>query len=109
DPRRAAEPQWHVNQRQFGHAMTPISVLPGSLQPKSLPSMRTRRNSRGFTLIELLVALFIAAVMFAMGYGAINQALTTRGSIRRHQENLVQLEMAMRIMEQDFVQLAPRP
>jgi len=55
------------------------------------------------------VALFIAAVMFAMGYGAIDQALTTRGSIRRHQENLVQLETTMRVMEQDFVQLAPRP
>ncbi|MDE2050060.1 MAG: type II secretion system minor pseudopilin GspJ [Gammaproteobacteria bacterium] len=67
------------------------------------------RAPRGFTLIELLVALFIAAVMFAMGYGAINQALTTRGSIRRHQQNLVQLETAMRVIEQDFVQLAPRP
>jgi len=63
----------------------------------------------GFTLIELLVALFIAAIMFAMGYGAINQALQSRGSIRRHQESLVQLETAMRVMEQDFVQLAPRP
>lgn len=64
---------------------------------------------QGFTLIELLVALFIAAIMFAMGYGAINQALQSRGSIRRHQEDLVQLETAMRVMEQDFVQLAPRP
>lgn len=77
-------------------------------------SMRVQRvpttgASRGFTLIELLVALFIAAVMFAMGYGAINQALTTRGSIRRHQESLVQLETTMRVMEQDFVQLAQRP
>ncbi len=63
----------------------------------------------GFTLIELLVALFIAAIMFAMGYGAINQALQSKGSIRRHQESLVQLETAMRVMEQDFVQLAPRP
>ncbi len=76
---------------------------------ESRPRARPRRASRGFTLIELLVALFIAAVMFAMGYGAINQALTTRGSIRRHQEDLVQLETTMRIIEQDFVQLAPRP
>ena len=63
----------------------------------------------GFTLIELLVALFIAAVMFAIGYGAINQALQNRGMIRSHQQRLVQLEMTMQIMEQDFVQLAPRP
>lgn len=70
---------------------------------------RARRASPGFTLIELLVALFIAAVMFAMGYGAINQALQTRGSISRHQQNLVQLETTMRVIEQDFVQVAPRP
>lgn len=75
----------------------------------SLLRARAHRARSGFTLIELLVALFIAAVMFAMGYGAINQALTTRGSIRRHQQDLVQLETAMRVMEQDFVQLAPRP
>jgi general secretion pathway protein J len=71
----------------------------------------SRRPGRpgGFTLIELLVALFIAAVMFAIGYGAINQALQNRGTIRRHQQTLVQLESAMQIMEQDFVQIAPRP
>jgi general secretion pathway protein J len=64
---------------------------------------------RGFTLIELLVALFIAAIMFAIGYGAINQALQSRGSIRRNQRDLLQLQTAMSVMEQDFVQLAPRP
>ena len=31
-------------------------------------------RNRGFTLLELLVAMFIAAIMFAIGYGAINQA-----------------------------------
>jgi general secretion pathway protein J len=80
--------------------------------------MRARSRARcsrppglpgGFTLIELLVALFIAAVMFAIGYGAINQALQNRGTITRHQQSLVQLESAMQIMEQDFVQIAPRP
>jgi general secretion pathway protein J len=63
----------------------------------------------GFTLIELLVALFIAAIMFAIGYGTIEQALHNRGDIRRHQRQLVALQTAMRVMEQDFVQLAPRP
>jgi len=37
---------------------------------------------RGFTLIELLVAMFIAAIMFAMGYGAIRQALNTHESLK---------------------------
>ena len=77
--------------------------------PRSPACRCVRRIRGGFTLIELLVALFIAAIMFAMGYGAINQALQSRGSIRRHQESLVQLETTMRVMEQDFVQLAPRP
>ena len=79
------------------------------MTPMSLSQAASRRTRRGFTLIELLVALFIAAVMFAMGYGAINQALQSRGSIRRHQQSLLQLETAMRVLEQDFVQLAPRP
>ncbi|HWF99287.1 MAG TPA: type II secretion system minor pseudopilin GspJ [Steroidobacteraceae bacterium] len=69
----------------------------------------TAKQLRGFTLIELLVALFIAAIMFAIGYGAINQALQSRGNIRRDQRDLLQLQAAMNIMEQDFVQLAPRP
>jgi general secretion pathway protein J len=66
-------------------------------------------RSRGFTLIELLVALFIAALMFAMGYAAITQALTTEESLRRQQAHLLELQTAMRLMEQDFVQLASRP
>jgi general secretion pathway protein J len=64
---------------------------------------------RGFTLIELLVALFIAALMFAMGYGAITQALNSRDSLKQQQAHLLQLQTAVRVMEQDFVQLAPRP
>ena len=66
-------------------------------------------RTRGFTLIELLVALFIAAIMFAIGYGAIGQALHNRGSIRAHQKHLLALQRAVLVMEQDFVQLAPRP
>ena len=67
------------------------------------------RRPRGFTLIELLVALFIAAVMFAIGYGAIRQALTSHESLKDKQANLLELQNAVRVMEQDFVQLAPRP
>lgn len=66
-------------------------------------------RSRGFTLLELLVALFIAAVMFAMGYGAISQALTSRDSLKEQQAHLLELQTAVRTLEQDFVQLAARP
>ena len=74
-----------------------------------LKPMHARHAGGGFTLIELLVALFIAAIMFAMGYGAITQALHSRGSIRENQKRLLALQKTMLIMEQDFVQLAPRP
>ncbi len=68
-----------------------------------------RRPCAGFTLLELLVALFIAALMFAMGYGAISQAITTRDALKEKQARLIELQTALRVLEQDFVQLTPRP
>jgi general secretion pathway protein J len=68
-----------------------------------------RTRVRGFTLIELMVALFIAALMFAMGYGAIGQGFRNHDTLKEQQAHLVELQTAMRVMEQDFVQLTPRP
>src|SRR6201996_8865707 len=66
-------------------------------------------QQRGFTLLELLVAMFIAAIIFAMGYGAINQAVKHRIELQEKQARLLELQTAVRVIEQDFVQLAPRP
>ncbi|MET0292794.1 MAG: type II secretion system minor pseudopilin GspJ [Steroidobacteraceae bacterium] len=66
------------------------------------------RNS-GFTLVELLVALFITAILFAMGYGAMRQAIDNREGIELRQARLVQLQRAMRTLVQDFAQFSPRP
>jgi general secretion pathway protein J len=77
--------------------------------PHRLPWPASLAGECGFTLLELLVALFIAAIMFAMGYAAISQALTSHDHLKAQQARLVELQTAMRVMEQDFVQLAPRP
>jgi general secretion pathway protein J len=71
--------------------------------------LHSRNCPRGFTLVELLVALFITAILFAMGYGAINQVLANRGAIEEQQARLLALQTTMRIFAQDFGQAAPRP
>lgn len=66
-------------------------------------------RQRGFTLIELMVAMFIAAVMFAIGYGALNQGLKNQDALKEQQQRLRDMQTTMRLLEQDFVELAPRP
>lgn len=72
-------------------------------------SSRRRVASAGFTLIELLVALFITAILFAMGYGALDQALRGREEVTTQTERLANVQRALRVMEQDFELLQPRP
>lgn len=64
---------------------------------------------RGFTLVELLVALFITAIIFVMGYGAINQALNERSALQVSQDRLTALQKTMGLLTLDFTQLTPRP
>jgi general secretion pathway protein J len=71
--------------------------------------VKSLRATHGFTLIELLVALFITAIMFAIGYGALDQALRSRGAIEQQSARLTAVLRAMRVMEQDFELLQPRP
>jgi len=64
---------------------------------------------RGFTLVELLVALFITAILFAMGYSALTQSLNSRKQVDEAAARLSAVQQALRIMEQDFELLQPRP
>jgi general secretion pathway protein J len=71
--------------------------------------MRPFVRQRGFTLIELMVAVFITAVLFAIGYGAVNQAVKNRDAIDEQQARLLAVQTAMRTIAQDVNQLALRP
>ena len=66
-------------------------------------------HTRGFTLIELVVALFVSAIMFVLGYRALSQAISSRRELEDQSAKLESLQRAMRIMEQDFELLEPRP
>jgi general secretion pathway protein J len=71
--------------------------------------MRPIARQRGFTLIELMVAVFITAVLFAIGYGAVNQAVKNREALEQQQDRLIAIQTAMRTIAQDVNQLALRP
>jgi len=65
-------------------------------------------RTRGFTLIEVVIAMFIAAIMFAIGYGAINQALRDRDALNVSQERVTEIQRGMRVIAQDFAQAIAR-
>jgi general secretion pathway protein J len=62
----------------------------------------------GFTLVEVMIAIFIAAVMFAIGYRALNQGLVFNESLKVSQARVTEIQRGMRVMAQDFAQLAAR-
>jgi general secretion pathway protein J len=70
--------------------------------------MRGHGSMRGFTIIEVVIAIFITAIMFAIGYGAINQALANRDELNASQERVNEIQRGMRIVAQDFAQIVMR-
>ncbi|HEX3848680.1 MAG TPA: type II secretion system minor pseudopilin GspJ [Steroidobacteraceae bacterium] len=67
------------------------------------------RRARGFTLIEILVALLILAIMAALGYGTYRAARISGGRTEESLKRSREIELGMRVMEQDFAESAPRP
>ena len=63
---------------------------------------------RGFTLIEVMIAMFVAAVMLAIGYSAINQAAKERGNLEEKQARITEIQRGMRVVAQDFAQMIAR-
>jgi general secretion pathway protein J len=62
----------------------------------------------GFTLIEVMVAMFIAFIMMALGYSAINQAAKEKDNLTAKQARITEIQRGMRVIAQDFAQLAAR-
>ena len=72
--------------------------------------MRTaRRPPRGFTLIEMLVAMAVFAVLSALAYGTLSQTIDGAGLLSERMERIQSIQRTLRIIDRDFLQLAPRP
>lgn len=67
------------------------------------------KRARGFTLVEILVATAIAAILAAMAFTAMSQAMQNRERVRESQQRLVALQFTIRNLVQDFSQAHPRP
>lgn len=63
----------------------------------------------GFTLIELTVAVAILAVFTTLAYGAYNTSIHQTNIARGQMMRFQQLQTAIRLLTQDFEQVAPRP
>jgi len=66
-------------------------------------------NRSGFTLVELLVAMAIFGLVAVMAFGGLNTVMNTREAVKVQSEELKRLQLAYRLIEQDFEQALDRP
>ena len=72
-------------------------------------SSTDRKNRHGFTLIEMLVAMAVFAIMSALAYGTLSQTLASAEILSARMDRLQSIQRTLRMVGQDFIQLAPRP
>ena len=70
--------------------------------------MRQSRET-GLTLIEILVAMAVFAVLSAVAYGTLSQIITSSEVLSSRMDRIQAIQRTMRVISQDFLQLAPRP
>lgn len=63
----------------------------------------------GFTLIELLLAIAVSAVIAVLAYQSIDSAVRVSESHQQQQSAVSQLQRTIWWLEQDVMQMAPRP
>ncbi|MDE2305611.1 MAG: type II secretion system minor pseudopilin GspJ [Gammaproteobacteria bacterium] len=66
-------------------------------------------KSRGFTLIEMLVALLILGILSALAYGTYREARISAQQTEKSLKRTREIEFGLRVMVQDFAEIAPRP
>ena len=67
------------------------------------------RFRNGFTLIEVLVALAVFGVLSVMAYMALGQTLSNADMLGERMERLEAIQRAIRFLDSDLMQAAPRP
>lgn len=67
------------------------------------------RRPGGFTLIELLVAMAIVAIIGVMALTGLSTVITQQSIARERSERWREVQLTMRIVAQDLVQVHPRP
>jgi general secretion pathway protein J len=67
------------------------------------------RFRNGFTLIEVLVALAVFGVLSVMAYMALGQTLSNADMLGERMERLEAIQRAIRYLDSDLMQAAPRP
>ncbi|WP_127471107.1 type II secretion system minor pseudopilin GspJ [Thiomicrorhabdus aquaedulcis] len=73
------------------------------------PCEKLKYVQRGFTLIELLIALAVSAVIAALAYQSVNGMVKVQSAMQEHTDRSGQVQRAIWWMEQDFIQMVPRP
>ncbi len=67
------------------------------------------KRETGMTLIELLVAVFVFAVMMTLTYSVLDQVFKNSDIINSGMNRVQEIQTAMRFLESDVMQTAPRP
>jgi general secretion pathway protein J len=71
--------------------------------------MINHADNKGFTLIETLVSITIFSILSVLAYSTLNQTIITADILSNRMDNVQSLQRAVRLIEQDFLQLARRP
>lgn len=71
--------------------------------------MTALKPQQGFTLVELMVATAISAVIAVLAYQSVDSVAILKQHVSNKQQRLTELQRAQWQLQQDFMQMVPRP